>query len=292
MMDAVGKRYAVHELVFKPFKQDNTALLTAEFRFVPLFFFENEGGRLQFVDPETHKKVPTTPGEWLVTTGDGLMESSSIAYLFKHLSLRDWLIYCERNGMPGVKGITQARPGSKEWDMACDAVKNFSAEFCAVMSHGTDIQAIDISGKGVLPYPEFVKRIDDLMYLTWLGTRLINSSKENPTGVTLQRNENNILEEEDAQRISETLNEQVDREVLSRLEGIKQPKAYFRLKSSSNKNLNNDLAIIKTLYDMGVSLSVNDIREHFGINPPLDIKDTLQKWGVRPVAESEEGLQK
>jgi hypothetical protein len=176
--------------------------------------------------------------------------------------------------------------------MACDAVKNFSAEFCAVMSHGTDIQAIDISGKGVLPYPEFVKRIDDLMYLTWLGTRLINSSKENPTGVTLQRNENNILEEEDAQRISETLNEQVDREVLSRLEGIKQPKAYFRLKSSSNKNLNNDLAIIKTLYDMGVSLSVNDIREHFGINPPLDIKDTLQKWGVHPVAESEEGLQK
>jgi phage gp29-like protein len=220
------------------------------------------------------------------------MESSSIAYLFKHLSLRDWLIYCERNGMPGVKGVTQARPGSKEWDMACDAVKNFSAEFCAVMSHGTDIQAIDISGKGVLPYPEFVKRIDDLMYLTWLGTRLINSSKENPTGVTLQRNENNILEEEDAQRISETLNEQVDREVLSRLEGIKQPKAYFRLKSSSNKNLNNDLAIIKTLYDMGVSLSVNDIREHFGINPPLDIKDTLQKWGVHPVAESEEGLQK
>ena len=292
MMDAVGKRYAVHELVFKPFKQDDTELLTAEFRFVPLFFFENEGGRLQFVDPETHKKVPTTPGEWLVTTGDGLMESSSIAYLFKHLSLRDWLIYCERNGMPGVKGITQARPGSKEWDMACDAVKNFSAEFCAVMSHGTDIQAIDISGKGVLPYPEFVKRIDDLMYLTWLGTRLINSSKENPTGVTLQRNENNILEEEDAQRISETLNEQVDREVLSRLEGIKQPKAYFRLKSSSNKNLNNDLAIIKTLYDMGVSLSVNDIREHFGINPPLDIKDTLQKWGVHPVAESEEGLQK
>ncbi|MCQ2956224.1 MAG: DUF935 domain-containing protein [Opitutales bacterium] len=292
MMDAVGKRYAVHEVVFKPFKQDNTALLTAEFRFVPLFFFENEGGRLQFVDPETHKKVPTTSGEWLVTTGDGLMESSSIAYLFKHLSLRDWLIYCERNGMPGVKGVTQARPGSKEWDMACDAVKNFSAEFCAVMSHGTDIQAIDISGKGVLPYPEFVKRIDDLMYLTWLGTRLINSSKENPTGVTLQRNENNILEEEDAQRISETLNEQVDREVLLRLEGIKQPKAYFRLKSSSNKNLNNDLAIIKTLYDMGVSLSVNDIREHFGINPPLDVKDTLQKWGVHPVAESEESLQK
>ena len=63
MMDAVGKRYAVHELVFKPFKQDDTELLTAEFRFVPLFFFENEGGRLKFVDPETHKKVPTTPGE-------------------------------------------------------------------------------------------------------------------------------------------------------------------------------------------------------------------------------------
>ena len=33
------------------------------------------------------------------------MEACSIAYLFKHLPLRDWLVYCERNGMPGVRGV-------------------------------------------------------------------------------------------------------------------------------------------------------------------------------------------
>ena len=77
--------------------------------------------------------------------------------------------------------------------------------------------------------------------------------------------------------ISETLNNQVDRCVLKYLLGTDHPKAYFQLKFSANKNLNNDLAIFKTLWDMGVSLSLNDIREHFGLNPPCNSNDTLKQ---------------
>ncbi len=123
-----------------------------------MFFFENKDGHLHYVEGD--KKVPLKSDEWLVTTGDGLMESCSIAYLFKHLPLRDWLIYCERNGMPGVKGVTHARPGSEEWEIAREAVQNFGAEFHALMTAGTDIQAIDISGRGELPYPKLVERMD------------------------------------------------------------------------------------------------------------------------------------
>ena len=277
MMDAVGKRYAVHEVVFKPFQKDGQSLLTAEFRFVPLFFFENKDGRLHFVGDKGNKDIPLSSDEWLITTGDGLMESCSIAYLFKHLPLRDWLIYCERNGMPGVKGITQARPGSAEWEIAREAVQNFGAEFHALMSAGTDIQAIDISGKGELPYPKLVERMDRAMAALWRGSDLTTLGRENAVGVTQQRNERDLLEEDDAQMISDTLNEQVDRAVLRHLEKIEFPKAYFHLKPSPNKNLNNDLAILKTLWDMGVQLSLNDIREHFGINPPTDKNDTVQK---------------
>ena len=247
MMDAVGKRYAVHEVVFKPFQKDGQSLLTAEFRFVPLFFFENKDGRLHFVGDKGNKDIPLSSDEWLVTTGDGLMESCSIAYLFKHLPLRDWLIYCERNGMPGL------------------------------MSAGTDIQAIDISGKGELPYPKLVERMDRAMAALWRGSDLTTLGRENAVGVTQQRNERDLLEEDDAQMISDTLNEQVDRAVLKHLAQTEFPKAYFHLKPSPNKNLNNDLAILKTLYDMGISLSLNDIREHFGINPPTDKNDIVQK---------------
>ena len=276
MMNAIGKRYAVHEIVFRPFQQNGEKFLTAEFRFVPLFFFENIDGRLHFVADDACK-TPLEPNEWLITTGDGLMEACSIAYLFKHLSLRDWLIYCERNGMPGVKGITQARPGSPEWEIAREAVQNFGAEFHALMSAGTDIQAIDISGKGELPYPKLIERMDRVMSALWRGSDLTTLSQEHGTGVTHQRTERDLLGDGDAQMISDTFNEQVDRYVLQTLTGTNFPKAYVKLKPSLNKNLNNDLAILRTLWEMGVPMSINDIREHFGINPPENKNDTIQR---------------
>ncbi len=277
MMDAIGKKYAVHEVVFKPLNVKSKRFLSAEFRFVPLWFFENKDGHLHFVKSDQDQRIPLASGEWLITTGDGLMESCSIAYLFKHLPLRDWLIYCERNGMPGVKGVTNARPGSNEWEIAREAVKNFGAEFHALMSTGTDIQAIDISGKGELPYPKLVERMDRAMAALWRGSDLTTISQQNGLGASVQKDEKTLLEEDDAQMISETLNNQVDRCVLKYLLGTDHPKAYFQLKFSANKNLNNDLAIFKTLWDMGVSLSLNDIREHFGLNPPCNSNDTLKQ---------------
>ena len=277
MMDAVGKKYAVHEIVFKPLLIGDRKLLTAEMRFVPLWFFENKNGHLHFVQANKDRKLPLTSGEWLTTTGDGLMESCSIAYLFKHLPLRDWLIYCERNGMPGVKGVTNAQPGSSEWEMAREEVKNFGAEFHALMSTGTDIQAIDISGRGELPYPRLVERMDRAMSALWRGSDLSTISNENGLGTSLQREEKALLEEDDARLISDTLHSQVDRYVLQHLCGTEHPKAYFYLKCSLNKNLNNDLALYKTLWEMGVPLSLNDLREHFGLPLPTNGQDCLVK---------------
>lgn len=234
MMDAVGKRYAIHELIFKPVNVDGRRLLTADFRFVPLWFFENKNGRLRFTKDSKSNSIELIDGEWLVTTGDGLMESSSIAYLFKHLPLRDWLIYCERNGMPGVKGVTNARPGSEEWEMAKEAVQNFGAEFHALMSEGTDIQAIDISGRGELPYPALVDRMDRAMTALWLGSDLSTLSHKNAVGSMFQRDERELLEDDDAAMISGALNEQVDRHVIRMLFGrtanIKSRFALQRLK--------------------------------------------------------------
>jgi phage gp29-like protein len=45
MADAIGKRYAVHEIVWKPGPKG----ITAEFRFCPLWFFENRTGKLRYL---------------------------------------------------------------------------------------------------------------------------------------------------------------------------------------------------------------------------------------------------
>ncbi|MDR0595820.1 MAG: DUF935 domain-containing protein [Puniceicoccales bacterium] len=282
MMDAIGKKYAIHEIIFSPRVSPQIDLgnprLTATFRFVPLWFFENRDGRLKFLLNEgATEGVELEPGAWLVTVGDGLMEACSIAYLFKHLPLRDWLVYCERNGMPGVKGVTDAPPNSTQWEHARDAVEDFGAEFHALMSRGTDIEAIDLSSHGELPYPALVERMDRAIVALWRGSDLATLSRQSGAGASLQVDESAILEEDDAAMISETLNEQVDKFILKYLFDGEEVKAYIRLIPGAKKNLKEELVLYKELYDLGVPLALGDIRERFGLTTPTDSEVLLSK---------------
>jgi phage gp29-like protein len=274
MMDSIGKKYAVHEIIFKTNEHFNEPTfpyqkLTASFHFVPLWFFENTTGNLRFLENDyATTGVSLDRDSWLITVGDGLMEATSIAYLFKHLPLRDWLVYCERNGMPGVKGVTDAIPGSSQWEAARDAVEDFGAEFSALMSHGTNIEAIDLSTKGDLPYPGLIDRMDRAIAALWRGSDLTTLSRASGVGASLQADETTILLEDDANMISETLNEQIDRRVLRYLFGDVHPKAYVRLIVPVSSNGKDEIAIYRTLYEMGVPLAIEDIREKFGLPTP------------------------
>ncbi|MDR1434898.1 MAG: DUF935 domain-containing protein [Puniceicoccales bacterium] len=285
MMDAVGKKYAVHEIIFEtgdPFLSSDTSSplprLTASFRFVPLWFFENTSGNLRFLENDYAAiGTPLEGGSWLVTVGDGLMEATSIAYLFKHLPLRDWLVYCERNGMPGVKGVTDAIPGTVQWEAARDAVEDFGAEFSALMSQGTSIEAIDLSTRGNLPYAELVDRMDRAISALWRGSDLSTLSRASGVGASLQADETTILLEEDAKMISETFNGQLDRHVIRYFFGDVQRKAHIRLITPTSSNRKDEIEIYRTLYEMGVPLAVEDIREKFGLPTPSDSENILAK---------------
>jgi phage gp29-like protein len=271
MMDAVGKRYAVHEIVYQTHENcrlhdSGQPLLSAEFRFVPLEFFENRTGKLRFLLRDGDREgVELEEGSWLTTVGDGLMEACSIAYLFKHLPLRDWLVYCERNGMPGVKGVTDALPGTPQWEMAKRAVEAFGAEFNALMSTGSDLQAIDLSARGELPYPALVDRMDRAMAALWCGSDLSTFSRANGVGASMQADERSLLESDDAAMVSETLNVQVDRHVLGHLFGGSPVRAYVRLRPSQHRNVLQEIEVYERLARLGLEIPKKDLRERFGV---------------------------
>jgi phage gp29-like protein len=271
MMDAIGKQYAIHEIILQPTKP----YPSATFQFVPLWYFERKNGQLHFLSSPESQSLPIHKGSWLVTKGEGLMESSSIAYLFKHLPLRDWLIYCERNGMPGVKGSTHAMPGTAEWEAAKAAVADFSAEFHALVSDGTQIEAIDLSSRGTLPYPQLVDRMDRALIALWRGSDLSTLSKKNATGASLQDDEAAILEAHDSALISETLNFQVDRILIKQLFQSPHPKAYFHLLPQNHSSKLYELEVCQKLHALGFPLSQSDLSERFGFAPSQKPSQTL-----------------
>ena len=272
MRDADSKYYAVHEIVWKP----DAAGLTAQFVFCPLWWFEGTTGKLRYMDSEFQVYGrDMLPGEWLVTCGEGLMEACSVAWMFKHLALTDWLNFCERYGQPFIDAATSASPGSDDWDKLVDYVQNFGADGGGVRSQSANITLMETKNSGVDTYGKMVENMDRAMTILWRGGDLGTSSAKDQTGASLQGDETDILETDDAVATEETLATNISRYVISYKYGPDAPVlAYLKFKKQDKQNVELDLEIDTFLRDSGA---------------PLGVKNTLERYS-RPVPEEGEEL--
>jgi len=264
MMDAVGKYYAVHEIVWAPGE-----ILTAELRFVPLWFFENRSGRLQFLKLPLGgaEGEPLEPGGWMITKGDGIMEACSIAYMFKNMPLKDWVSYSDKYGTPGVLGQTNAAKGSEAGEALKAAVASFGQNWSGVV-YGADgaikepISLITARGEGTLPFPPLVERMDRALASLWRGSDLSTLSADNQ-GASVQQDESDLLLQDDAAMISETLNLYVDRWVIWQKFGT-EPLAHSRIVVPEARNIDLDLKIDELLLKAGARMGERERLEYYG----------------------------
>ena len=272
MMDAVGKKYAVHEIVLQPGER-----LTAEFRFAPLWFFENRSGRLRYVPIFGGMEgTELEDGGWMITTGDGLMEASSVAYMFKQMPLKDWVAFSEKFGMPGVVGRTSAAQGTPQGDAMVEAVRNFGTDWSCVLFGDEGSGKIELveakGGSSNLPFAPLVERMDRAMSALWRGSDLSTMSADNK-GASVQGDEGDILLLDDASMISETLNTQVGRWVIAQRFGTDEPMAFLKIVVPERQNVDLDLKIDELLLKAGAKLGERERLEHYG-RPVIDPADT------------------
>ena len=273
MMDCVGMKYAVHKINFI----QNGEFIKGEFEQYPLWLFENTSGQLKKLERENQlsEGSPLDKSKWMISCGDGLLLPSAIAYVYKQLPLRDWLIYCERNGMPGIKAKTNAYPDSPQWESAKDAVSQFGAEFYAVLSEGTDIESIDISSKSQLPYKEIIERMDRMLCALWRGSDLSTISGNNKVGASAQWYESTLLEEDDAINISDTLNKNIDTKVIKILFGDEKPLAAFRLKLPDYEEKLYELEVVERLAKLGLKPNEIELAKKFAF--PIESKEVADE---------------
>jgi phage gp29-like protein len=276
MMDAIGKRYAVHEIVWQP---DAAGNLTAKFIFCPIWWFEGTRGKLRFLESEFQVYgKDMNPGEWLVTVHDGLMEASSLAFILKHFSLKSWAALCDKFGQPGIIGKTDAPYGSNEWNDLLDAVKTFSQEWSVVTSRSNEISLIESrpAAGGDNMFSALVERLDKAITTLWRGADLGTSSKTNSTGASLQADETNILETDDARIADETLTAQVSRYALAWKFGPDTPQlAYLKIRVPETKNVDLELKTDQFLVQAGAPLGVKNALERYGRQMPEPGEATL-----------------
>ena len=267
MMLAVGHGWSVQEIVWRPSPQG----LSAEFRQVPLAFFERRKGRLRYLAAEgAYDGADMDPSSWLVTAcPDRLGVASLVLYLFKHTPLRDWLIYCHRYVVPGLHGKSPARKDSDDWKDLREALANFGQDWAMLTGTDVEVATIDSSAKGELPYKPLVDRCDRRMTGIWRGADLSTMSSDDATGASLQQGETDVLTADDAGMVEDVINRRLIPHVLRYTLGEARPLVAFRLQCPNPQTLL-DLKVDDALINWGVEISKADLRDRYGRAKPDD----------------------
>ncbi len=283
MLDSLGKKYSVHEIIWKPNQPGGN--LAAEFLFVPLWFFDNTEGRLKFIQQEGSSEgleLDLDNGEWLVTVNDkALMVPCMVAWMFKRLPLQDWLGFCEKFGIPYVTMKTDAERNTPEWDEVVKAVNGIMSESSLVYKGNEEIDIVELAKSGKLAFPDLIDRMDRAITTLWRGGDLGTMSRGgDAVGASVQESETDILEEDDAELLTETLNTQVDRKVIDFLfgEGAEQV-AYIQVKTGQKIDDARELKKWETGAKLGVALSAEKFRETFELPTPEKTDELLKMPG-------------
>lgn len=277
MMSAVGFKYAVHEIIWRPVIENGQHRLTATFVHVPLEFFEATQGKLRFLANYLGKTdgEEMKPSEWLVTVGEGIMEPLAVGYMFKQLSLRDWVSYNELFGTPIRIGKTDSGPDSDEWAALKNALDDIGQDFAAVVSNGSAIEFITASNQGTHPFPALVDRMDRALATICRGADLstMSAGEGSGQGASLQGDESDLLEKDDAELISETL-QRIDRIVIKQQFGT-EPLVETRIVVPEAEDNADTRANIETAVRLGVPLSVEYIYDRLALPKPEDDAELL-----------------
>lgn len=273
MMQAVGSKFFVHEIVWQPdIDVNGQATLTAHLRAVPLWFFENRTGQLRYQPYELALDgIPLDAGGWMITVADGIGIASSIAYIYKQLGLRSWANFIDKYGMPFIHAKTNAAYGSPEWDQMVSAVAAIRSDGSLVTNLEGQLEAlkVDVNG-GQPPQVEFLDRMGRAISRLWRGGDLSTHSRggSGASGALPQLEQEEELAEDDAIKMSETLNFYFDRWVVRYLFGAPRPLARFRIIPPENIDTAKEIAVDQFLMSVGCPISILDLQKRYGRAAP------------------------
>ncbi|WP_009964065.1 phage portal protein family protein [Verrucomicrobium spinosum] len=281
MMGAQMHQYAVHEIIWKPGRE-----LQAELKFCPLYLFENTEGKLRYTGPMSQASgMELDPDGWMVTVGEGLMKAISVCWMFKKLSLADWLNFSERFGIPGVHGTTNAQIGTPEWDAFVTALEEFANEWVMASSTGSEVKLIEAGKTGEAPFRPMVDRMDAAIARLVRGGDLSTISRTDGVGASLQGEESGILEKDDCELISDTLNIQLTRQVIAYVFGpAVEPLAYIKIQPTPDQDNRAEMEIDNHFEKLGIPQSKADIAERYGRTLPDEGDDLAGEAGKAQAA--------
>ena len=187
----------------------------------------------------------------------GLLRATALAYLAKHFSMKDWMVYAELFGMP-VR-IARYEPGAtaEEKRELLSMLESLGAEAAAIFSKAVEVQLLE-AGRGAVPppYEHMCDFFNRELSKAWLGQTLTvegtaNDSRPGASGPAIHNEVRLDLRQDDIVKEGRTIRRDVLGPLTRLRFGPDAPVPYFKRVLEPPRDL-------KQLADV-LNVAVNDL---------------------------------
>jgi len=282
MMDAVGKGYSVSEIVWQISNQQ-AWVQDIKWREPKWFRFDQESmSEVRMLDAGSVDGTPLTPFKYIVhkhhaksgiPVRGGVLRPCAWLWLFKHYSIKDWLVFNEVFGQPLRVGKYSNAASEDEKNILLQAVANMGTDAAAVIPEGMMIQFVESSAKSGSAdlYERLARYADEQMSKAVLGQTSSADAMAGGLGngqADLHGDVRHDLLESDVGQLNATLQRDLAKPMVDLNIGVQQRYPKVELLIEEPEDLEQIAKNSKTLHDMGLAISTSWLYAKFGIPEP------------------------
>lgn len=212
----------------------------------------------------------------------GLLRATALAYLAKHFSMKDWMVYAELFGMPVRIARYEAGATAEEKRELLHMLESLGADAAGIFSKAVEVQLME-AGRGTAPPP--YERMCDFfnreLSKAWLGQTLTvegtaNDSRPGASGPAIHNEVRLDLRQDDIVKEGRTIRRDVLAPITRMRFGPAAPVPYFKRVLEPPRDLT-DLAEVLNVAvnDLGMKISSQWAHQALGVPQPADAPEIL-----------------
>jgi phage gp29-like protein len=210
-----------------------------------------------------------------------LLRSVVWFYLFKRASWRDWLIFCEKFGMPTRMGKYHPGASDDEKSALWSAVKSLGTDAACIVPSQSTIELIEAkgtSGGTTMPFPELVAHCNKAIATAILGNPMTTDPGQKGArslGEVYERGEDELTKS-DCENLAESLRQQLIAPIVGFNLGWDRPVPKVQFVFEQVIDLDKQSQRDERLVKMGLPIAKSYFYETYGIPQPDDDDELLE----------------
>jgi phage gp29-like protein len=298
MMDALGKGFSVHEVMWNTSSPQWT-IRALKYRDPSWFRFDQtDGETLRVRDNEGDKDLP--PGKFVIhraktksglTIRGGLARLAAWAYIFKNYSLRDWAIFLTTYGHPMRVGKYDTNATEADKQTLLRAVRQIGTDLAAIMPQSMEVDFIDgaVTG-GEAMFEKSARYWDEQLSKGILGQVATTDAIAGGHAVgKIHEQVRDDIRDADGEQLAATLQSDLAAPLVAWNLGPNVPCPEISLVSPEEHDPRLLMAAAKTFGGRGLKVPVAVVRDAFGIRAPEDDEEVLDFSANSPLQPSRAG---